>query len=442
MNETENVISIIEKIYEGPQTNVFRVLFNEQECILKELTNSKVYKNEIQALERIVEKKIKGCVEWFLTFDTILVIDKSKNVTCLGNVIILPLLKHKEVNFDSIESFKKYIYSLASITRDLHRAGVYHIDIKPQNFLVDLESSTFHLIDFSHSYTINDSISTQRTFNLKGTSYYTCPEIKFRKKATKKNKIDLEKIDVWAIAMTCLVLLNQSKYILSIGNVQTGEEGFEEHKKFFGLEFFSWFEIKKELSELGYCFEMDYTWNKLPFFYDTNLYGISDEMKIMLEGMLEINPNKRWSLDKILASPFFSSSPNLALEKLNYFTVRQYFVQEKAFTLTHFNIKRFFHHQYKKKYETSANFAERLSENIYYSTSSALADNAINVVEIISIGGFLHECTIPLIFNRVILNSCITLFYGKDTRFYVNYDTFNLFCAMALNNMNLFKLIN
>lgn len=441
MNSIEESIVIIEKIYEGPQTNVFKVQFKDQECVLKEFTNKKVFNNELEAIKRVVTNKIKGCIEWFISFDTVLVTDRSKTIQCLANVIIIPLISSSHINFNNIEKLKKYMFNLVSIVKDLHDAGVYHIDIKPQNFLVDLEKDTYTLIDFSHSYTVND-VPSAKTFNFKGTSYYTPPEIKFKKNGLKKHKIDLGKIDVWSIAMTCLVLINQSKYILSVGNVQTGDERVSEYKKFFGLEFFSWFEIKKELAALDYYFEMDFTWNKLPFFYDTNLYGISIEMQELFNGMLEINPAKRLSIDEVFESPFFSKEPNLQVDKLNYYTIRQYFVQDKAFNLECFNIKMFTKNEHRKQYENSLNFADKLSNDMRYVLNKTGSDKYINVVDYINIGGFVHDCAIPLIFNDMILNSCIRLFYGNDCSFYVDYDTFNLFCIMSLNNKNLFKLLN
>lgn len=441
--EIEKTITLIEKLHEGPQTNVFKVLYNNQECVLKEFINKKVYFNELEVLKKIIQSNVKGFVEWYICMDTAFITDLSKNITCLSNVIIMEYIDSCEISFNSIESLKTYMFNLVSITRRLHSIGIYHIDIKPQNYLCDIKNNKFTLIDFSHSYILNDNAPTILNCNLKGTSYYTPPEVKFRRQCKKKHKMDLEKIDVWSIAMTCLVLINQSRYILSIGNAQTGNESVSWNKKFFGLEFFTWFEIKKELADINYHFDIDFTWNKLDFFYDTNLYGISNEMKSLFNGMLQINPLKRMNIDQILSSTFFICTPNLNIDKLNYFTIRQYFIQEKAFLLKRFNIKLFKKKEFKNDYETALSFAERLTLDFKYVSNIKTDEYDISVIDYIEgIGGFTHDCAIPIIFNGAILNSCLRLFYGNDCKFYVDYHTFNFFCAMSLNNKTLFKLIN
>lgn len=453
----EKNIVLLEKLYEGPQTNVFKVLFNDKKCILKEFIVKKVYFNELEALKKIINasknEKIKGFIEWYVAFDTLLVLDSSNSIICLTNVILMEYIESNEVIFNSIESLKHYMFNLVSITKKLHEIGIYHIDIKPQNYLCDIKNNKFTLIDFSHAYISgfelveNNKKERISNFNLKGTSYYTPPEVKFRLQSKKKQKVDLEKIDVWSIAMTCLVLINQSKYVLSIGNACTENNTFDNpwSKKFFGLEFFTWFDIKKELGEIDYHFDIDFTWNKLDFFYDTNLYGISNEMKQLFNGMLQINPNNRFTLDTILNSPFFGLGhvPNLNVDKLNYFTIRQYFIQEKAFLLKRFNIKLFKSKEFKKDYETCLNLADKLSFDFKYVSNHSIDEYDILVVDSVgSLGGFTHDCAIPIIFNGAILNSCLRLFYGNDCMFYVDYHTFNFFCAMSLNNKTLFKLIN
>ena len=68
------------------------------------------------------------------------------------------------------EQVAKYIFSQQVQTiRDLHNAGIYHLDIKPENFV--LKEGRVLLADFGHS--------TKKTImtNKAGTLGYQCPEM-------------------------------------------------------------------------------------------------------------------------------------------------------------------------------------------------------------------------------------------------------------------------
>lgn len=93
----------------------------------------------------------------------------------------------------------------------MHQKGYLHLDIKPQNILID-ENLDIKLSDFGSTwlfYGENDQIS-----EAKGTSYFLAPESIFSPSAAQKynnyNYFSGRLYDVWTIGLTIYVLVFNS----------------------------------------------------------------------------------------------------------------------------------------------------------------------------------------------------------------------------------------
>lgn len=74
---------------------------------------------------------------------------------------------------------KKVLKEICKSLQALHSSGVAHLDIKPENVLVDLHSKKFHLCDFGLSYhsVDNDRNEMVECICKIGTEQYIAPEI-------------------------------------------------------------------------------------------------------------------------------------------------------------------------------------------------------------------------------------------------------------------------
>ena len=448
---TNTNLYITKEVYTNEQTSTFEILYKKnndtefRKYAMKQYKLIKPFLNEVSVLERIVAAKIANCTDWFESHDLIYGSKRdSEIVLSFKNVIIMPWFENTCYNFVTIKNFKKYILNLINAVKCLHSIGIYHIDIKPENYLVNEDTDSYKLIDFSHSIDIND---VNHKSNCYGTSYYVAPEVKFSRFNTnidKKNQIIYEKVDVWSIGMTCLTVLNQTRFNLNVGgncidtNDSSNRNGIS--NLLYGTEFFNWFDLKRELSEIGYKIDIDLTYNVLCILYHSNVYGICDNLISFLNSSLQINPVRRICIDEMLTHPFITNQ-SLKNESLNYYSVRQFFVQEKAFKLSKINI---LHSKSERtndlKWASMLEMLNYIGYNLDVVYSEKISDTSLNVIDGAKLKGFPHVCSVPGVFKNCIINCAIDLFFGSDGRFYVSQAIFTKFLVMCCNNKNIINV--
>ena len=128
-------------------------------------------------------------------------------------IFLVMVYKHHQVYQDYYENFsmlqiKKYMYALFEALNSLHKLGIVHRDIKPQNFLYDPDDDSCMLVDFGLAETDVDEIDdenykkltsdypelveimkNQKIHNLKhriGTRGFLAPEVIFNCKTQTK----------------------------------------------------------------------------------------------------------------------------------------------------------------------------------------------------------------------------------------------------------------
>ncbi|KAK3088998.1 hypothetical protein FSP39_000016, partial [Pinctada imbricata] len=94
-------------------------------------------------------------------------------------------------------SILMYAYQAARGLRFIHRHGVIHRDVKPENFLVD-ENDTVVICDVGHSKSVN----TART--LVGTRHYFAPEIM-------KNRVHDQRSDIYSLGLVFMELFYKTR---------------------------------------------------------------------------------------------------------------------------------------------------------------------------------------------------------------------------------------
>ena len=211
---------------------------------------------EIKLLKKL--RNHKNIIKYFEHFET----DKyfcivMENI-CGGNLLnaINKMTKFSEPMAKNV--FKQLIYTI----KYLHNKNIVHRDIKPDNILLELDN-TIKLCDFGVSKQVKKG---QLLTDSCGTPAFIAPEI------LKDHPYDPYLTDIWSSGVVL--------YIIVSG--------------FFPFRGTNENELRKNIIEGNY----------------PKLIDISDNLKDLLNKMLEINPNKRISLDEIIKHPWLNDTSN------------------------------------------------------------------------------------------------------------------------------------
>ncbi len=113
--------------------------------------------------------------------------------------------------------------SLATGLKNMHQSGIYHLDLKPANFVLDKVGELF-IIDFGCAKELSDGVLREEGL---GDSRYFSPErlsfIKILYHHQTPYPILAEKVDAWALGVTLLELLSGSypfNFLVSVEALQ------------------------------------------------------------------------------------------------------------------------------------------------------------------------------------------------------------------------------
>ena len=163
------------------------------------------------------------------------IIDGNYNEETGDFYFISPFFKHhKFVDYFKTMSFEKiqiYMYQLLSCINNIHSAGIIHRDIKPDNFLFNIDTNDCYLIDFGLAEIDIDSklfeninINNQENEDYKilckiqqshyrhklGTRGYAAPEVIFFSPYQDGG------VDIWGAGVILLILLSQRNNIFNM----------------------------------------------------------------------------------------------------------------------------------------------------------------------------------------------------------------------------------
>ena len=175
----------------------------------------------------------------------------------------------------------------------IHNCKILHSDIKQSNILVD-SNLNIKLTDFSVSTSYqNYDINKKIIFPFVGTGKFISPEILEKKEILVKNA---NKIDLYSMGVV-LYYLAFGTYPYNLKNVKSNEYNM----------------ILKTIKEQ----------KKLEFLEDRK---ISDLFKDFLEGVLEIDIEKRFDIKKVLEHPWIKGANLIMNEKEKVFNLEKFLV--------------------------------------------------------------------------------------------------------------------
>ena len=268
-------------------------------------------------------------------------------------VAVLPYFRHLDFRLYYrdflINDIRHYFRCLLNGLRHVHHAGILHRDIKPTNFLYDYTRRAGVLVDFglaerqgtdwqpclcqesSHrrkekfmnSFAVQNLQSTQdlmstgypksdsrpsRRANRAGTRGFRAPEVLF--KCTSQTT----KIDIWSAGVILLTILSER---FPFFNSADDVDAMIEMASIFGKKRMQataamhgqLFETNIEtIGERGFTFEKIILWASCHQRGNDTLRRGEEQGVEFLQGLLELDPHKRWSAKEALQHPFFTAA--------------------------------------------------------------------------------------------------------------------------------------
>lgn len=215
--------TIVSKIGYGTYANVYRAVLNTtgEEVALKVIHwNSGPNRTcfEIINLYKLIgEENIVRLVGAFREQDVVTIVTKYYNYQEFGNIFLI--LDGKKI--------KEYMYNLLNALRIIAEHGIVHHDVKPENYLFDIESGQGYLCDFGLAiqsedvryevenipedqvkydlaYPENASKDRKEMVTLRGgTRGYRAPEVLF------KAPYQTNAVDVWSAGVILLTIITR-----------------------------------------------------------------------------------------------------------------------------------------------------------------------------------------------------------------------------------------
>lgn len=118
-----------------------------------------------------------------------------------------------KVNYNGQETYRTYFHQLIRAVEYLHRCGIAHTDIKPENIIVNDELKLLKLIDLGEAKFFGEG---QKAKGVCGSIPYIPPE------AFGEEEYECDKVDVWSCGIVLYnILFKTMPWMMAVDNKDT-----------------------------------------------------------------------------------------------------------------------------------------------------------------------------------------------------------------------------
>lgn len=134
------------------------------------------------------------------TFDIDL-IDNSLILEYCGGVDLYTYIVYNR-DYNPLETYSTYFHQLVCAVEYLHNRGIAHLDIKPENILVNRETGVLKLIDFGEAEVFGHTNGmVVKRKGIRGSTPYLPPEV------FDDISYDCDKVDVWSCGIVLYAII-------------------------------------------------------------------------------------------------------------------------------------------------------------------------------------------------------------------------------------------
>lgn len=261
----------INKLYErGGERKVKKALLEVN--LLKELQQS--FKKDLKCKNSIVNFIDSAPLEVNNHKYLLIILDKMD--MDLADYLIE--MKHKHI---SLNNAKKIMRKISYAIKCLHKIGIIYNDLKPDNVLINSKNVDSQLTDFNCILKVKEEFMDDK-------KYTGCSTESFRSPEQVETAVSYDKkTDSWqlGILFLCILQKNHHSFISELSH----KSGLNKEKIITNIN-------KKIINqELQICKKKYRELNKEKEYYN---------LQKLIFGLLEINPRKRWNINKIINSDF------------------------------------------------------------------------------------------------------------------------------------------
>ena len=266
--------------------------FNKQKISMNNNENKKKILYETSLMQKLNHKNVVKILELFETEKYMLII--MEYINC-GNLFSFVKKRRKLSEKTSKFLFRQIIQGIKYI----HSKNIVHRDIKLENILIDLNNN-IKICDFGISK-IFENENNMILFDKCGTPMYMAPEILL---SSKENGYFAKPVDIWAAGIALYIMLS-GQLPFNIKNEKINSS-------------------KKNVNNKILHFNIIHQQPK-------PIEKITDEAKDLLNGLLNKNPMKRFTIEEILNHPWLKENNNNNSKKYHLFTKAEMLMLSKTF---------------------------------------------------------------------------------------------------------------
>ena len=279
------------KLWEGTLSSVYKSFdkFSKEEYAIKVFDDTSLFEWE-RSFNEIISKSQKSFFVKYISSSSgyldIGETHESKNYLIFEFYPKGDLYEYIKVNSKGLkeQNCKVMAYKIILAIQALHKMGICHLDIKPDNILLFSDNFEIKIGDFGLSSSIYGKYGKVLQSGNAGTYWYKAPEI------IKGKDYDGEKADIFSLGVLLFVLLNGAPPFLTAEIMDDRNE------------------LKKQL----YKFIVT---NSNFYWRITGLTGLSLQFKTLFIRMVAYDPNKRPTIEEILDDDWFKVITNLKEDK-------------------------------------------------------------------------------------------------------------------------------